>query len=51
MEKHIVKILSVEPVTHNVRRFKLEKPSGYNFNPGQATEVSVNTPELGVTIC
>jgi ferredoxin-NADP reductase len=45
MEEHIVKILSVEPVTHNVRRFRLEKPVGYSFNPGQATEVSINTPE------
>lgn len=46
MESHIVKILSVEPVTHNVRRFTLEKPQGYKFEPGQATEVSLNTPEL-----
>lgn len=46
MEEHIVKILAVEPVTHNVRRFKIEKPAGYRFVPGQATEVSINTPEL-----
>ena len=43
---HTVKILSIEPVTHNVKRFRIEKPEGYSFNPGQATEVSVNTPEL-----
>lgn len=42
MEKHIVKILSIEPVTHNVRRFKVEKPPGYTFIPGQATEVAIN---------
>jgi glycine betaine catabolism B len=42
---HIVKILSAEPVTHNVRRFRVEKPEGYTFNPGQATEVSINLPE------
>ena len=41
-EEHIVKILSVGPVTHNVRRFKVEKPAGYTFIPGQATEVAVN---------
>lgn len=41
-EEHIVKILSTEPVTHDVRRFKVEKPSGYSFIPGQATEVSLN---------
>jgi len=46
MESHIVKILSVEPVTHNVRRFTVEKPTGYEFEPGQATEVSINTHEL-----
>lgn len=44
MEEHIVRILSVEPVTHDVRRFRVEKPAGYGFVPGQATEVSVNKP-------
>lgn len=46
MEQHIVKILSAQMVTHNVRRFRLEKPEGYTFIPGQATEVSINTPVL-----
>lgn len=41
-EKHIVKILSVEPVTHDVKRFRVEKPEGYTFIPGQATEVTIN---------
>jgi ferredoxin-NADP reductase len=41
-EKHIVKILATEKVTHNVRRFKVEKPEGYSFIPGQATEVAIN---------
>lgn len=44
MESHIVKILAVTPVTHNVRQFTVEKPRGYTFVPGQATEVSVNKP-------
>jgi ferredoxin-NADP reductase len=44
MEEHIVKILKTEMVTHNVRRFTLEKPAGYKFIPGQATEVSINKP-------
>lgn len=39
---HIVKILEVENVTHDVKRFRCEKPEGYNFIPGQATEVSIN---------
>jgi len=43
---HTVKIISIEPVTHNVKRFTLEKPNGYTFHPGQATEVSINTPGL-----
>lgn len=46
MVQTIVKILSIEPVTHNVKRFTVEKPKDYSFNPGQATEVSINTPEL-----
>jgi ferredoxin-NADP reductase len=44
MEKHIVKILSVKEVTHDVKSFRIEKPAGYTFRPGQATEVSVNKP-------
>lgn len=44
METHIVKILSAEPVTHDVRRFKVAKPEGYSFIPGQATEVAINHP-------
>lgn len=46
MEKHIVKIVSIDQVTHDVKRFRVEKPEGYSFIPGQATEVSVNRPEL-----
>ena len=46
MEEHIVKILSIDQVTHDVKRFRIEKPEGYSFIPGQATEVSVNTTEL-----
>jgi len=46
MKNHIVKIISVEPVTHDVKRFTIQKPDGYTFIPGQATEVSINTPAL-----
>ena len=46
MKPAIVKILSTEFVTHNVRRFKLERPEGLRFVPGQAADVSINTPEL-----
>lgn len=40
--EHIVKILSVTPVTHDVRAFRLAKPEGYSFEPGHATDVSIN---------
>ncbi len=46
MEEHVVKILETLMITHNVKRFRLEKPEGYSFIPGQATEVSINMPEL-----
>jgi ferredoxin-NADP reductase len=46
MEEYIVKILNIDEVTHNVKRFQVEKPEGYSFIPGQATEVSVNVPAL-----
>jgi ferredoxin-NADP reductase len=46
MENHIVKIISVKPVTHDVKQFTIEKPKGFTFRAGQATEVSINTPKL-----
>ena len=46
MEEHIVKILNINQVTHDVKRFRVEKPKGYAFVPGQATEISINTREL-----
>jgi ferredoxin-NADP reductase len=46
MEEHIVKIIRTEYVTHDVKRFQVERPEGYSFIPGQATEISVNTPDL-----
>jgi ferredoxin-NADP reductase len=44
MENIAVKVLEVKPVTHNVRSFKVEKPSGYTYHPGQATELSLLKP-------
>ena len=38
-----VRILDVAPVTHNVRRYRLERPAGFSFEPGQATEVSIDS--------
>jgi ferredoxin-NADP reductase len=42
--EQIVKILSIEPVTHDVKQYRTEKPLHYQFVPGQATEVSINKP-------
>ena len=42
--EYITKILLTRQVTHDVKCFRLEKPSGYHFNPGQATDVSINQP-------
>jgi ferredoxin-NADP reductase len=40
--EHKVKILEIEHLTHDVKKFQCEKPGGYDFVPGQATEVSIN---------
>lgn len=42
MEEYNVKINRIEWITHNVRKFSVEKPKGYSFTPGQATEVAIN---------
>lgn len=39
---HKVKILSTSLVTHDVKRFVVEKPRGFKFKPGQAVEVIIN---------
>jgi glycine betaine catabolism B len=44
MESHIVKIIAIHQVTHDVKSFRLEKPAGYSFVPGQATEITINKP-------
>jgi ferredoxin-NADP reductase len=42
---HTVEILETDNVTHNVRRFRVEKPAGFVFKPGQATEVTLDREE------
>lgn len=44
-EEHFVKILDVQNVTHNVKRFTLSKPDNYHFMPGQATDIVINHPD------
>jgi len=46
MEKHVVRVLQTNFVTHNVKHFVVEKPAGYTFVSGQATDVSINKPGL-----
>lgn len=35
-------ILDIQQITHDVKQFTLPKPDGYDFTPGQATEVSID---------
>ncbi|WP_462281639.1 FAD-binding oxidoreductase [Salinivirga cyanobacteriivorans] len=39
---HTVRIIAIDNVTHDVKRIVAEKPEGYTFEPGQATEVAIN---------
>ena len=38
----VIKIKDTRQRTHDVKSFRCEKPPGYQFTPGQATEVSIN---------
>jgi ferredoxin-NADP reductase len=40
----VVTILDINSVTHDVKRFVVEKPESFKFVPGQATEVAINKP-------
>jgi len=44
MSNHVVKVLEAYFITHDVKRFVVEKPAGYNFISGQATKISINLP-------
>lgn len=44
--EHKVKILMTEFVTHDVKRFIVEKPKNYKFIPGQATLISIDEISL-----
>ena len=41
---HTVKIKSTAEVTHNVQRLVVERPDGYEFTPGHATDVHIDKP-------
>ncbi len=40
----IVKIISIEHVTHDVLGIVAEKPTSLTFHPGQAVDISINKP-------
>lgn len=42
MSQTIVKIRSIQHITHDVLQIVTEKPQNYNFIPGQATEIAIN---------
>lgn len=42
-ENHI-QILETQYLTHDVKRFRVTKPEGYHFNPGEATDIMINQP-------
>ena len=44
MPEFVARILSIEPVTPDVKAYRVQKPAGYTFLAGQATEVAVNKP-------
>lgn len=40
-----VTIRDIRQITHDVKQFKVDKPDGFEFIPGQATEVSIDKPD------
>ncbi|MGB3344721.1 MAG: FAD-binding oxidoreductase [Aequorivita sp.] len=39
-----LKILNAHFITHDVKRFVLEKPKDFKYNPGQSAHISINLP-------
>lgn len=39
-----LKIISNQYITHNVKRFVLEKPEDFTYSPGQSAVISINIP-------
>ncbi len=44
MKQYKVKILKIEQVAKNVKKFLIEKPQNYSFNTGQYTSIAINLP-------
>ena len=45
MSNHVVKVIESNFINHDVKRFVVEKPDGFEFIPGQAVNISINEPE------
>jgi ferredoxin-NADP reductase len=43
---HTVTIQSIQQVTHDVKCFRTDKPAGFHFEPGQATDLAIQQPGL-----
>lgn len=41
-QTYIVTVKEIIPRTHNVKTFRVTKPAGFEFAPGQATDLSLN---------
>lgn len=41
-QTYIVTVKEIIPRTHNVKTFRVTKPTGFEFSPGQATDLSLN---------
>lgn len=44
-DEYCIKILETVYLTHNVKRIRTTKPKGYQFIPGEATDITINQPE------
>lgn len=42
MPDHTITIRTIEALTHDVRRYRCDKPDGYEFAPGQATDLRLD---------
>jgi cytochrome-b5 reductase len=45
-ETQTVTLLQSEFVTHDVKRFIVDRPASFRFQPGQGVELAINRPEL-----
>ena len=45
MAQHIVKVLAANYITHDVKRFVVEKPEGFQYQSGETAYVAIN--EIG----